>query len=405
MNPMTAVRWMCLWALAMFIGAASPLERVAVAEEPTGCAPCTDFRPKVLIPILGAIPNGPEGSPTSQEPAPVHPTAQDGTGPSGYITAGATQRAEQLRQEGYDAEIAYFSSMEAFLTWAEGLSIGMPPDCRCPFTHVEFDAHGNSSGPLASFPSQPGNLHRPLWDRLGEALRRIMVGAGHIIFGWCNSSDPAGPEYYPGGVTAGKSGRPVYGSGGDIDYPYGEPPYPVGHPYSEPHPIGPTGSPEGWHRFPPVVPGRWIDEEEEGGPGHPDPNSPLVPNGTTEPPVPPERVQPGDLDNDGKGKLPRHPEDPKEPSVPLVDPEGQPLKHPETGLPLTDPQGQPLRGPRPDRDGRPREDPANPHTPLTQPKNGPGFDPHAGRPFGSTPPGGHSPTRPRPTPDAEPHAP
>jgi hypothetical protein len=99
--------------------------------------------------------------------------------------------------------------------------------------------------------------------------------------------------------------------------------------------------------------------------------------------VTPGVVQPGDLDKDGRGKLPRHPDDPKQPAQPLVDPLGQPLINPGTGLPITGPGPSfgPLHGPPPCKDGRPREDPNNPGQPLTGPQGGPGFDPHEGRPF------------------------
>jgi len=405
----SAIRWLGLVALVMVAGIAPPIAGSSFADEPAGCPPCEGGRPQVLIPIIGGIPNGPEGSPTSKEPPQNHPISQDGTGPSGYITAAVNQRTEQLREEGYDVQVAYFSTMEAFVTWAEALSIGTPPECRCPFTHVEFYAHGNSDGPLANFPSQPlPHLQKPWWVRLGNALRRIMKGGGHVIFGWCWSGTPAGGEYHPAGVTAGKAGAPVYGPGGEMKFPQRDPPYPIGHPFSEPHPEGPTGGPDGWHRFPPEVPGGWDDENNQ-----PDPDSPKVPNGTTEPPVPPEVVNPDELDNDGRGKLPRHgdpmhplqpPHDPLQPPVPLVGPDGQPLNHPETGQPLVGPDGSPLHGPPPCPDGRPREDPEQPHQPLTQPADGPGFDHHEGRPFGSTPPGGHAPDRPNPTPDNEPYA-
>ena len=277
------------------------------------------------------------------------------TGPSGCITAAAKQRAEQLRQEGYDVQMGYFTSMEAFIVWAEGLSIGEPPDCVCPFTHVEFFAHGSSYGPFSLFPSQPAAPQQlPWWQRLGNALRRIMAGGGHIIFGWCYAADPAQSEGHPAGVTAGAAGAPVYGPGGEMWFPQGSPPDPVGHPYSQPHPKGPTGQPSpewwppdpplpegeepphgGWHRFPPTLPG-WDDENDTE-----DPSLPPVPNGSRM--EPPEVVEPEELDSEGRGKLPRNPSDPKQPPVPLVGPDGQtPLNHPENGTPLVDPQGDPL---------------------------------------------------------------
>ncbi len=393
----------CLVALALLLPVAvvtvpAPIGvSPSFADGPGGCDPCVDYRPKAQIAIIGAIPfpDGAEGTPTSQDPGENPPAAQDGTGPNGNVTRSCQQRVAELQEEGYDANLLYFSNLEEFSKWATAVKIGLPADCQCPFTHVEIYGHGATHGnPIAGFSTSIPAMVKAYWKALGQALRHIMAGGGHVVFGWCWAADEPVTDYYPAGVVAGEAGAPVYGPLGRIWFPDYDPPWPTGAPYSQPHPEEPTGShdpsppanpnPEGgWHRFPPTV--------------KPDPGPP-VPNGTTTVPVPPEVVQPGDLDNGGKAKLPRHPADPKQPPVELKDGDGNPLTNPATGEPLVDPQGDPLWGPPPDPDGRPREDPFHPGTPLTQPHNGEGFGPHEGRPFG-----GPAPDRPPPTPDCEPH--
>ncbi len=285
-------------------------------------------RPKVLIPVIGAQPkDGVEGS-TEHAPDPASPNSPSDTSPNGAMGQGIGQRASELTEEGFDVEIRYFSSMQAYLCWLLAQAKKEPPP---QYRHVEFYGHGSATGPLDGFTdglSGPDLKRR--WEWLGRLLRRIMTEGpgqhGHIGFGWCGGAAPGSGlpgGCFPGGVVAGKSGHPVYGGGGVVNYPFDSPPEPVGEPFSQPYPDGAhppqNGEPgdTGWRRFPTGVP------TEGGG---------MVPNGGTENPSPAPVPSPA-AGQPRPGRLP------KSPSEGGTDPQGG--DNPPPAAPTPDDDGHP----------------------------------------------------------------
>ncbi len=274
-------------------------------------------RPKVLLPVIGASPKGETEGSTEHAPTPEGNDPTD-THPDGALGEPIAERGAQLKEDGYDVEIRYFTSMQAFLCWARTQADSESPP---KFRHVEFYGHGSKDGPQ-SVSGTPGfggagdeNTEALRWEQLGQMLRRLMTSgtgeSGHIVFGWCHSAGGPAPfppkvptafgKRFPGAIVAGKSGRVVYGLDKEIMYQsLGSG---IGEPYSQPYPMHPMPpSPElpagdsGWRKFPPTVP---ADPED------PDPEEPEVPNpGDGGPVVVPSTSHPG--------RLPKSPDVPPE---------------------------------------------------------------------------------------------
>ena len=223
---------------------------------------------RVLIAVIGAHPQGGEGSELHAGGFPVD------TSPEGVIGQSARARRGYFRRKGCHVELRFFSSLEALLCYLVKLhSLPVGPTWQ-HYLDVEIYGHGNEEDALRGFAAPPDDPARTqvlaakyqlLGHLLGWAMTNEMHssgGNGHILLGWCKSGNPSKAsfrDFHLGGLVAGASGHVVFTVGRDLVYEgqRGKSVAPIEErPLAEPYP-GIPSAPEqapygGWYLHRPV---------------------------------------------------------------------------------------------------------------------------------------------------------